>query len=55
MTGERKKRFYPKRGEYVVDDYPVPYEPGSRGRTAIDDSQWIDEAIVGIRVQTHNQ
>lgn len=48
MTGERKKRFYPKRGEYVVDDYPVTHEPASRGRTAIDDSQWINEAIKGI-------
>lgn len=53
MTGERKKRFYPKRGEYVVDDYPVPYEPGSKGRTTIDDSKWIDEALTGIEEGTY--
>lgn len=48
MTTERKKRFYPKRGAYVVDDYAIPYQPASKGRTAIDDSGWIAEAIKGI-------
>lgn len=48
MTKERKKRFYPKRGVTVVDDYVVPYKPVSVGRTPKDDSQWTDEAIKGI-------
>lgn len=48
MTEERKKRFYPKRGDYVVDDYAISYKPVSVGRTRKDDSQWIDEAIKGI-------
>lgn len=48
MTGERKKRFYPKRGAYVIDDYTIPYTPARKGRTAIDDSEWIAEAVRGI-------
>lgn len=48
MTSERKKRYYPKRGVAVVDDYAIPYRPASKGRTEIDDTKWIDEAISGI-------
>lgn len=48
MTEERKKRFYPKRGDYVVEKSPISYKPVSKGRTPIDDSKWTDEAIKGI-------
>ena len=48
MTEERKKRFYPKRGIYIVDDYAVPYKPISKGRTEIDDSEWTAEALKAI-------
>jgi hypothetical protein len=53
MSEERKKRFYPKRGDYVVDDYTIPYKPAPKGRTKIDDSVWVAEAIGGINCGTY--
>lgn len=48
MTSERKKRFYPRRGDYVVEHSPVPFVSASKGRLPIDDSKWVIEAISGI-------
>jgi hypothetical protein len=48
MIEERKKRFYPKRGDYVVEKGPISYKPVSKGRTPTDDSEWTAEAIKGI-------
>lgn len=53
MTTERKKRFYPKRGVHVVDDYVVPYKPALKGRAEIDDSAWVAEAVSGINCGTY--
>jgi len=48
MTSERKKRFYLRRGDYVVEHGPVPFVSASKGRPPIDDSKWAIEAISGI-------
>jgi thermostable 8-oxoguanine DNA glycosylase len=53
MTKERKKRFYPKRGDYVVEKGPISYKPVSKGRTPTDDSEWTAEAIKGIECGTY--
>lgn len=53
MKSERKKRYYPKRGVAVVDDYAIPYSPASKGRTEIDDSEWTAEAVRGINCGTY--
>lgn len=48
MTEERKKRFYPKRGQIVACRERIAFAPVKRGRTPIDDSKWTDEAIKGM-------
>lgn len=53
MTEERKKRFYPKRGDYVVSREKIAFKPVSVGRNAIDDSELITEAVNGIKCGTY--
>lgn len=53
MTEERKKRFYPKRGDYVVSRKKIMFKPVSVGRTKVDDSEWITEAVIGINCGTY--
>jgi hypothetical protein len=48
MISEQKKRFYPKRRDYVIEHSPVPFVSAPKGRQPIDDSKLVSEAINGI-------